>query len=145
MRQAGRTAGVLMAPVMPGLTDSLGSIEAVAQAAYAHGALFFGAAPLRLMPTVKEHYLEFVRDEFPDLLGRYQRAYPGVHAPHDYTSALQQADSARARALSLSAMTDVREPPESRHARARPPPPTGAAYVSCRHADCLLNERRSKR
>jgi hypothetical protein len=52
--------------------------------------MFFGAAPLRLMPTVKEHYMEFVRDEFPDLLARYERAYPGVHAPRDYVTALQK-------------------------------------------------------
>jgi DNA repair photolyase len=112
LRQAGVPAGVLMAPVMPGLTDSLGSIDAVAHAAEAHGALFFGAAPLRLMPTVKEHYLEFVRDEFPDLLGRYQRAYPGVHAPPDYTSALQQRIH-RVRARYRFRRDEVRESPES--------------------------------
>jgi hypothetical protein len=82
-----------MAPVMPGLTDSLASIDGVAEAAHEHGAIFFGAAPLRLMPTVKEHYMEFIRDEFPDLLARYERAYPGVHAPHDYVSALENASS----------------------------------------------------
>jgi len=90
LREAGVPAGVLMAPVMPGLTDSAASIDAVASAAHAHGAIFFGAAPLRLMPTVKEHYLEFVRDEFPDLLGRYERAYPGAQAPRDYVTALQK-------------------------------------------------------
>ncbi|HEX8968333.1 MAG TPA: radical SAM protein [Chloroflexota bacterium] len=90
LRRAGVPAGVLMAPVMPGLTDSTASIEAVAQAAHAYGALFFGASPLRLMPTVKEHYLEFVGDRFPDLLPRYERAYAGVHAPRDYVDALQK-------------------------------------------------------
>ena len=110
LRQAGVPAGVLMAPVMPGLTDSVASIEAVAQAAHAHGALFFGAAPLRLMPTVKEHYLEFVSNQFPDLLARYERAYPGVHAPHDYTSALRKRlDTVRARYRFRA--DEVREPP----------------------------------
>jgi len=90
LRQAGVPAGVLMAPVMPGLTDSLASIDGVAKAASEHGAMFFEAAPLRLMPTVKEHYMEFVRDEFPDLLARYERAYPGVHAPREYITALQK-------------------------------------------------------
>jgi DNA repair photolyase len=90
LRQAGVPAGVLMAPVMPGLTDSVASIEAVARAAHEHGAMFFGAAPLRLMPTVKEHYMEFVRDEFPDLLARYERAYPGTAAPREYVTALQK-------------------------------------------------------
>jgi DNA repair photolyase len=90
LRQAGVPAGVLMAPIMPGLTDSLASIEAVASAAREHGALYFSGAPLRLMPTVKEHYLEFVGDHFPHLLRRYERAYPTTHAPQAYTSALSR-------------------------------------------------------
>jgi DNA repair photolyase len=79
-----------MAPVMPGLTDSTASIEAVAEAAHEHKALFFGAAPLRLMPTVKEHYLEFVANEFPALLERYRRAYPDAAAPRDYQKKLEE-------------------------------------------------------
>ena len=31
-----------------------------------------------------------MRDEFPDLLRRYERAYPGVHAPREYTTALSK-------------------------------------------------------
>jgi DNA repair photolyase len=38
LREAGVPAGVLMAPILPGLTDSTASIEAVAAAARAHGA-----------------------------------------------------------------------------------------------------------
>jgi DNA repair photolyase len=88
LNQAGVRAGVLMAPVLPGLTDSVSSIEAVASAAAEHDAEFFGASPLRLMPTVKEHYLAFVEREFPDLLSRYKRAYPAARAPQPYINAL---------------------------------------------------------
>lgn len=90
LRQAGVPAGVLMAPVLPGLTDSVAAIDGVARAAAAQGALFFGAAPLRLMPTVKEHYLEFVAGAFPELSARYAAAYPGTNAPPAYTRALEQ-------------------------------------------------------
>jgi DNA repair photolyase len=88
LNEAGVPAGVLMAPVLPGLTDSVASIEAVAGAAADHGAAFFGASALRLMPTVKEHYLAFVEREFPELAPRYARAYPGTAAPRAYTAAL---------------------------------------------------------
>jgi DNA repair photolyase len=118
LRQAGVPAGVLMAPVMPGLTDSVASIEAVARAAHEHGALFFSAAPLRLMPTVKEHYMEFVRDEFPDLLDRYERAYPGVHAPHDYTSALHRRVQ-KVRSQFRFENDDARDPPASARLKER--------------------------
>jgi DNA repair photolyase len=90
LRQAGVLAGVLMAPVLPGITDSVASIEAVAAAARAHEAASFAAMPLRLAPHVKEFYLGFVGLEYPALLERYERAYPGTHAPPEYRDKLGQ-------------------------------------------------------
>src|ERR1700730_14150249 len=84
LREAGVQAGVLMAPVLPGITDSAASIEAVASAAREHNAASFAANVLRLAPHVKEFYLGFIEDEYPDLLARYERAYPGTYAPPDY-------------------------------------------------------------
>ena len=90
LRAAGVPAGVMMAPVLPGLTDSAGSIEAVAAAAREHHAAYFSATALRLAPHVKEFYLGFVKDEYPDLLPRYKRAYPGTYAPLEYRSKLDE-------------------------------------------------------
>jgi DNA repair photolyase len=90
LRQAGVKAGVMMAPILPGITDSETSIEAVADAARAHDAAYFATAPLRLAPHVKEFYLGFIGDEYPDLLPRYRRAYPGAHAPTDYRNKLNE-------------------------------------------------------
>jgi len=90
LREAGVRAGVMMAPVLPGITDSADSIAAVAAAARAHNAASFMAIPLRLAPHVKEFYLGFIGDEYPDLLSRYERAYPGVHAPPEYREKLGQ-------------------------------------------------------
>jgi len=90
LREAGVPAGVMMAPVLPGLTDSVASIEAVAAAARDHQAAYFSATALRLAPHVKEFYLGFVGDEYPDLLPRYKRAYPGTYAPLDYRSKLDE-------------------------------------------------------
>jgi DNA repair photolyase len=85
---AGVPCGVLMAPVLPGLTDSTASIEAVASAAVEHGAASFSAIPLRLAPLVKEHFYDFVASEFPVLLPRYRRGYAGTHAPNGYIEKL---------------------------------------------------------
>lgn len=90
LREAGVTAGVMMAPILPGLTDSAASIEAVAAAAREHDAASFSTAALRLAPHVKEFYLGFIGDEYPDLLPRYRRAYPGTYAPLEYRDKLQQ-------------------------------------------------------
>jgi DNA repair photolyase len=81
LREAGIRAGVLMAPVLPGLTDSSASIEAVAAAAREHQAAYFAANALRLAPHVKEFYMGFIGDRYPELLARYERAYPGTYAP----------------------------------------------------------------
>src|SRR6266851_8751434 len=80
----------MMAPVLPGLTDSAASIEAVAAAARDHNAAYFSATALRLAPHVKEFYLGFVEDEYPELLPRYQRAYPGAYAPPEYRDKLDE-------------------------------------------------------
>ena len=90
LREAGVPAGVLMAPVLPGLTDSAACIEAVAAAAREHNAAYFSANALRLAPHVKEFYLGFIGDEYPDLLPRYERAYPGTYAPPEYRDKLNE-------------------------------------------------------
>jgi DNA repair photolyase len=90
LRDAGVPASVFMAPVLPGITDSLESIEAVAHAAKVHGAVSFGASPLRLAPLVKEHYFEFIRANHPELLGKYERSYPKSDAPKIYLDGLNE-------------------------------------------------------
>ena len=90
LNAAGVPAGVLLAPILPGLTDSEASLEAVVAAAAEYGATSFGAGPLRLPPVVKEHYLDFVGASFPALLPRYERAYPAAYAPRDYQRRLDE-------------------------------------------------------
>jgi DNA repair photolyase len=90
LRDAGIPAGVFMAPVLPGITDSAESIEAVAAAAVAHGAESLWVSPLRLAPLVKEHYYEFVQTAFPALMRRYESSYGGANAPRDYLDGLER-------------------------------------------------------
>jgi DNA repair photolyase len=89
LNAAGVPAGVLLAPILPGITDTTAQIEAVCAAAAEHQASFFSSTALRLAPLVKEHYLGFVGAQFPALLPRYQRAYPGTYAPPDYLAKLE--------------------------------------------------------
>ena len=82
---AGVHAGVLLAPIIPGITATKENLEAVARAAAAHDACFLGANVLNLGIGVKEHFLEYLRGEYPWLLGAYRRLYPGRYAPEAYT------------------------------------------------------------
>src|SRR5581483_9532797 len=98
LNEAGVPAGVLLAPILPGITDSEASIEAVAAGAAAHGAVSFGASALRLAPGVREHYLGFVAAAWPELLPRYERAYRGINAPEEYVRRVnERVDRLRAR------------------------------------------------
>jgi DNA repair photolyase len=85
---AGVPSGIFLAPILPGITDSVESIESVVRAAKEHGADHVWASTLRLVPLVKEHYFEFVADNYPDLAQRYTRAYTTSNAPESYRSAI---------------------------------------------------------
>lgn len=61
---AGVPAGVLVAPVVPGLTDH--EIPAILEAAARAGAKFAGYVPLRLPYAVKELFERWLGDHFPD-------------------------------------------------------------------------------
>ncbi|MBV9175359.1 MAG: radical SAM protein [Chloroflexi bacterium] len=117
LREAGVLAGVMMAPVLPGITDSASSIEAVAAAAREHNAASFTAVPLRLAPHVKEFYLGYIGVEYPQLLERYERAYPGTHAPAEYREKLGQ------RIEKIRARYGFAGPTERRGAEPPKPPP----------------------
>ncbi|SEG54308.1 DNA repair photolyase [Bryocella elongata] len=75
LREAGVITGVLCSPLLPGINDSLRSLEQVASAAAAAGASFLGAHPLFLKSCSRPTYLSFVREHFPALVPDYERRY----------------------------------------------------------------------
>lgn len=75
LRQAGIRAGVLCSPLMPGITDSRKSIDAVARAGAGAGACFFAAGALFLKPCSLPTVLDFVRTHFPAQLRAYEQRY----------------------------------------------------------------------
>jgi DNA repair photolyase len=117
LREAGVRAGVMMAPILPGLTDSVASIEAVVAAAREYGATGVAAAPLRLAPHVKEFYFAFIQEAYPELLARYGRAYPGTHAPPAYRRALAERLDRIRRQYGFVSDPDRRPPPPLRRGR----------------------------
>ncbi|MGH2490496.1 MAG: radical SAM protein [Candidatus Limnocylindria bacterium] len=88
---AGIDAGVLAAPILPGLSDSEKSLDAVAAAAAAHGATFFSTRPLKLDPGVKPHYLAFLAEHFPDLLPSTETRFAErVNPERSYVDAVEE-------------------------------------------------------
>ena len=60
LREAGISCGVLLAPVLPGLSDGDDQVLQVADACYRAGALSVTPVPLHLRPGVREHYLSWL-------------------------------------------------------------------------------------
>lgn len=87
---AGVPCGIFLAPVVPGLTDSPGALAATAEAAYAHGASWLWASPLRLAPLVKEHFLGWLGEYRPDLLVRYDQGFRGASTSPHYQAWLER-------------------------------------------------------
>ena len=77
---AGVPAGIMLAPVMPGLSDSDESIEGVVKAAAEHGAHFLNPVILHLRPGTKEWFMPWLRTMYPGLLAAYAKLYPKKYA-----------------------------------------------------------------
>jgi DNA repair photolyase len=72
---AGFTVSVLMAPILPGLTDTDESIEATVAALARAGAASVTPLSLHLRPGAREWYLLWLAREHPRLLPRYRELF----------------------------------------------------------------------
>jgi len=74
---AGVKAGVGMAPILPGISDSPGQLREVVRAAREAGATGIWANLLFLRPGTREHFLEHLAEDWPEQLPLYERLYAG--------------------------------------------------------------------
>jgi len=88
---AGVDAGVICAPVLPGITDGPRDLEALVSAASAAGAKYVFANPLFLKPCSAAVFLPFLEEHFPALVETYRKRY-GEHAflPKGYSERLSR-------------------------------------------------------
>jgi DNA repair photolyase len=74
---AGIRAGVGLAPILPGLSDKPELLADVVRAARDHGATHVWANLVYLRPGTREHFLENLARDWPELLPMYERLYAG--------------------------------------------------------------------
>jgi DNA repair photolyase len=111
---AGIDASVGMAPILPGLSDDAAGMAAVVRAARDAGATSIWANVLYLRPGTREHFLDNLARDWPELLPRYEALYAGRAY---LTNALVSSVRGRVRDLARDhAIADRREHP------LRPPP-----------------------
>jgi DNA repair photolyase len=85
LTDAGVYCGVLMAPLVPGITTKPALLEATIKAAADHGASSVGAMVLHLEGGARTHFLRVLATEFPHLVEGYERLFSAKHAPASYT------------------------------------------------------------
>jgi DNA repair photolyase len=78
---AGIPCGILMAPILPGISDSPEQLRAVVRAAADAGATHLTPITLHLRPGVKEEFLPWLEEAYPELVAGYRRLYRGSNAP----------------------------------------------------------------
>ncbi|WP_422751573.1 intein-containing Rv2578c family radical SAM protein [Micromonospora sp. WMMD1219] len=127
LTDAGFSVGVLMAPILPGLSDDEESIDATVAAVAASGAASVTPLPLHLRPGAREWYARWLAREFPHLVPRYRQLYQaGSYAPQAYqrevTARVRMA--ARRHGLHRGETGDNRRLPET------PPPALAAEQLS---------------
>lgn len=85
LAKAGIRTGIMLAPILPELTDTPESLNQVIRAAAEYGAQHVLPIVLHLRPGSKEWFMPFLREAYPYLTPQYQRLYKGAYAPASYT------------------------------------------------------------
>ncbi|WFF02746.1 intein-containing Rv2578c family radical SAM protein [Micromonospora sp. WMMD964] len=126
LTDAGFSVGVLMAPILPGLSDDDASIDATVSAIAAAGATSVTALPLHLRPGAREWYAPWLAREHPHLVPRYRELYrAGAYAPQAYQREVtaRVRIAARRHGMHRGERGDNRKLPE-------PPPPSTAEQLT---------------
>ena len=84
LNDAGVRAGVLMNPIVPGLTSQPARLEQTIKAIADHGAAFMGTNLLYLKDGTRAHFMNYLEKHFPALATKYRTLYRGAYAPESY-------------------------------------------------------------
>jgi DNA repair photolyase len=129
LNDSGIPCGVLMAPILPGITDGEHQLKEVAKAAIDAGATFVSPILLHLRPIVREVYMDWLRQTYPDLVERYEQMYT-----KPYAAPADRKDLGRRVGMIIDELGGVmprnRKPREPRWSRERPEPAPLADQLS---------------
>jgi DNA repair photolyase len=90
LNQAGIRTGVLIAPVLPGLSDRPEQLDEVVDAVVGAGAVTVSTVGLHLRGAVRDHYLDWLGSVDPALATATARRYRGSYLPAAEQAALAE-------------------------------------------------------
>jgi DNA repair photolyase len=91
---AGVHAGVLMNPIVPGITSKPALLERTIKAIADHGASFVGCNVMFLEGGTRDHFMRWLAQEYPHLVDGYQTLYAKKYAPTPYRNQVKAVMSA---------------------------------------------------
>ncbi len=119
IREAGLPCHVMVAPVLPRLTDSVAHLDDLLGRIAAAGATSVTVFGLHLRGSTRGWFMDWLAGAYPDLVGEYRHLYRrGAYLPADYRAMLAQ------RAAPLVAKYGLAPGRSFREAGARRPAPT---------------------
>ncbi|WP_072802271.1 Rv2578c family radical SAM protein [Rhodococcoides yunnanense] len=90
VRDAGFPCGVMVAPVIPFLTDGARQLDALFAALAEAGATSVTAMPMHLRSSTKDWFMSWLAEEHPALVRRYRQLYGhGAYVTPEYTAWLR--------------------------------------------------------
>jgi DNA repair photolyase len=81
---AGIRTGVLMNPIVPGISSRPAMLERTVKAIADHGAHFVGCNVMFLEGGTRDHFMGWLEREYPHLVEGYQKLYAKKYAPTAY-------------------------------------------------------------
>jgi DNA repair photolyase len=87
---AGIRAGVLMNPIVPGISSKPSLMERTIKAIADSGARFVGCNVMFLEGGTRDHFMRFLSDTYPQLVDGYRQLYARKYAPAAYRGEVQQ-------------------------------------------------------
>jgi len=115
LRAAGVHAGVLMAPIVPGFMARFEQLEATVKAIADHDAAFVGANVMYLKGGTRDHFLNFIAEQFPGMLEGFDQLYAGPYAPAGYITSVRGMLATLEERYGLRARGRRPEPPDPDH------------------------------
>ena len=124
----GIPCGVLVAPVLPGLSDSEAQLTEVVEACADAGAVSISGVALHLRGPMRGHYLDWLRGERPDLLRLHRERFRrGAYQADDERQRIEGIVRAAARRCGVSGRNRYRGTPPVRAQAQTPGAAAGAA------------------
>jgi DNA repair photolyase len=99
---AGIHAGVLMNPIVPGISSKPALIERTVKAVADHGAKFVGSNVMYLQGGTRDHFMRWLSEHYPHLMDGYSRLYAGKYPPSGYRTEVKNLVAAMRKKYSLS-------------------------------------------